>query len=841
MEYYSSNGMGSQTAEYESPFAETIISRELESEQPSYETDRESMEMESPFTRTYETSQPSQQSPRGGEFVQFLGELHDQEFNNAVYELATELEDSWSSKISNELAMGSQFLPFARSQAQAYFTPLVRETESMIDRASEHFSGNNFQSYSDAEVNQFFSELEFDHSQLSPAQEQFFGSIFNKVKNAVSKGIDLAKKGISLVGRILPINIILQKLKGLIRPLLDKVLSFAIGKLPVALRPYALDLAHKLLNLEIGTGEIAGESGEIPSTAELENIQTELDNHVASLVFANHETEAEGLVSDYEMSGERLEHEMNYETGVLNIPSLHAARSRFISDLKDLKEGESPAPAIEHFIPAIIMALRPVLKLASGLIGRSKIINFLANLLAKLVGKYVPQNVALPLSSSIVDVGLSAIGFETYEAGRPDLAYESIANTIQETIQNMGEMNEAELNDHEEVTKNVLEAFEKAAANNFPSQYLRPELRPASKPGLWVLKPRNSAKHFYKKYTHVFPVTIEPQMATALKTFRGLPLAKFLKDKLGLDPTKPIQARVHLYEAIKDTWLSRINKHEKVPGLGIRHGWIQFHPLTRNAASILLKEPGLGKDFTRRFTGKRHRIAVGQRFYYLEISGARLQISHSHHGHKHAGGTTAGELHPGHSADIQVVMNFVKSSVLFNYYFSEDEAKTIVEKLNANDFLGAAKGIRNSVQQVLHEMLIDHIESKVKIINETTPELFLENFTEQEGEGGGIFIRAGKEILTKLIEKMVNGFSEKSYQSIVDYFKSRAAEFKQAQADPEDGVTMKIIWNNIPGISAIRTVIDAIKGKLSLGNLSSLSIPTLPVPEIKILAGKKFE
>ena len=51
-------------------------------------------------------------------------------------------------------------------------------------------------------------------------------------------------------------------------------------------------------------------------------------------------------------------------------------------------------------------------------------------------------------------------------------------------------MNEAALNDHEEkLTKQVMEAFETAVANNFPSQYIRPELRTASQPGTWVLKP----------------------------------------------------------------------------------------------------------------------------------------------------------------------------------------------------------------------------------------------------------------------------------------------------------------------------------------------------------------
>ena len=82
--------------------------------------------------------------------------------------------------------------------------------------------------------------LKSDHSGLSPAQEQFFGSVFNKVKNAVKKGIEIA-------GKLLPVNFILGKLKGLIRPLLDRVLKFAIGKLPKNLQPYAQTLVKEIL------------------------------------------------------------------------------------------------------------------------------------------------------------------------------------------------------------------------------------------------------------------------------------------------------------------------------------------------------------------------------------------------------------------------------------------------------------------------------------------------------------------------------------------------------------------------------------------------------------------
>ena len=79
-------------------------------------------------------------------------------------------------------------------------------------------------------------------------------------------------------------------------------------------------------------------------------------------------------------------------------------------------------------------------------------INFLAGLLAKLVSKYVPENVAKPLAASIVDVGMRTIGFEVNEESQTNLAYEAIANTIEETFQNMNSLNEAAINDSEELT-----------------------------------------------------------------------------------------------------------------------------------------------------------------------------------------------------------------------------------------------------------------------------------------------------------------------------------------------------------------------------------------------------
>ncbi|MEO8151357.1 MAG: hypothetical protein ABI723_27240 [Bacteroidia bacterium] len=880
MNNHSTDGMTAQLAEYETPFADNFTTREDESrnDSPVY-TSQFFQQAESPFSQSFEAPAAGQtSSPAAGEFVNFLSELHDTEFPNTLYELAAELEDTWSSKISNETAMGDRFVPFATQQAMEYFAPLTYETGRMFDRVTQQFTGNNLSDHNETEIERFFTELEFEHNALSPAQEQFFGSLFNKVKSAVKAGVNLAKKGISFVGKFLPVNIILGKLRNLVQPLLNKVLKFAIGKLPQNLQPYAKTLANKFMNLPSGTPSQSQEfesdnefefEFEIPSSGNLEVVQTELDNQIANLVFAQDENEAEEFVMNYETSNDTLERELNYETGGLNIPSLETARQQFINELKNLKEGESPSPAIERFIPAAIMALQPIIKMGISIIGRQKVINFLAGLLSKLVGRYVPANVAQPLSASIIDTGMSAIGFETYEVNKTDVAYEVITNTIQETIQNLGSLSDETLNDEETLTGQVLEAFENAAGNNFPSQYIREELRPTTHHGSWVSAPRNGPRHFYKKFTRVFDATITPQIAEKITTFRGLPLANFLRDKLGLDPGKPIQARVHLYEAVPGTRLSQINRYERVPGLGPSqpHGGTQLHPLSKEAASLLFKEPRLGRDFSTQFTTRRHRTAVGQRFYYLEINGARLRITHTvNRTHRNqppeananpvvkkefevTDNRNPSRVRAANSSDIHGVINFVRSEIRLNYYFSEEEAIAIVEKLNKNDNLGAAKSIRTSVRNVLNEMLLRNVQNKVRIIHEAMPEMYLENYVEQEEnllpDFGKILNRIslnpGRHLLTSIVKRLTGKLSEIAYQAVSNYFRARAAEFKQAQAQPQDGVTIKIIWTNVQGMSAIRAVINAVKGNLALGNLGSLSLPHIPAPEIKISAGKNFD
>ena len=860
MDKFGTNGHSTALAQYETPFADVVVAREFTEQNLSVDNFFSDYfkEVESPFSRTYEATASNGLTAAGEEYVDLLSELHDSEFQETLYELANEVEDTWRNKVSNELAMGDNYVPFAAQHARDYFAPVIRDTEAMIDRVTQHFSGNNLADQSEASVESFFETLEFGQGEYTPAQDQFFGKIFKKVKSVVKKGVALAKKGIAAVGKLMPMNIILKKIKGLVRPLLDKVLKFAIGKLPKNLQPHAQALANKFLGLKPATADSSTNTTTqtaepaVPSDAtgtttpepagDLDAVQTELDNYIAQLVFSDNEGDAESTVMNYESSDETLDRLNNYETGYVSSPSLDAARQQFIDELKELKDGESPAPAIERFLPAVIMALQPVIKIAIKIVGRQKVINFLAGLLAKLISKYVPENVAKPLAASIIDVGMSAIGFEVHETNKADLAYEAIANTIQETVQNMANLNEAAMNNSETLSMSLLEAFEQAAANNFPSQYIKEEVRQTNHRAVWVAMPRSLPVKFYKKFTHVFDISIDPQTATTVTTFRNLPLANFLRDKYGLDVSKPVKAKVHLYETSKGGRLSMISKFERLPGLNAKQpkAWVQLLPLTKQAASLLLKEGRLGRDVPSRNLSTRFKAAPGQRFYFLEIDGVKLRIPQVNRSqHKHSENNQPRSGTESRSADIQGVINFLKSEIKLNYYFSEEDAKEVVEKLNKNDFLGAGLSIRNSVRKVLHDILVNNISTKVKIVHEAIPGLYLAH--EEPAQAGELGKIAGNELVSKLVEKMIDKIAGDAYDAVVKFFKERANEFKQAQAEPQDGVTVKLTWTNVTGLSTVRKIIGAIKGDQPIGNLSDLAIPNLPAPQIRISADKQFD
>lgn len=828
--------------DFETPFADIQIGKE-ENNGSGFEriSNFSYEEFLSPFQTTYESfSNENTVSPIAEEYVNLLAELEDSEFKEALYDLANEMEDSWRSRVSDEVAMGNQFQPFATYQAQQYYTPLLNESNRLLDAAYNHFSGSDMAAHSEATVEMFFETLEINNDGLTPVQEQFLGGLIKKAKSVVKKGVQLAKKGISAVGKILPIGLILNKIKGLVKPLLEKVLKSLIKKLPASLQPHAQKLAGKFLKLE-------SNDSSINELSELESLELEFDNSVAQLLFTPEDHEANYLVAQYESSLDNLERQEGYDSPFSQELSIDDAREKFIHELKNLRFDEDPTPAIERFLPAIIVTLQPIIKMAISIIGRQKVIDFLANLVSGLIKKFVPAEVSKPLATSIIDLGMSAIGFETNDINSANVGYEAIANAIEETIRGLNEIDSESLKDSDALTMHVYDKFEKAVANNFPPNYIKQNLRNTKHRATFVNMPRVIPNKLYKKFTQVYDITVDAKMGASVKIFRSVPLVNFLKDKYGLDIGNGIKARVHIYELKNKGRLSDINKYEKLPGLNkqILRGWVQFLPLTPEASNTLLNEPNLGVKFDEASLSSRYKAKAGQRFYYLEIEGARLRVPQTEN-KKIKSKNQSQKSTESRSADVQAVLNFTKSEIKLNYYFSEEDAKSMVEKITRNDVIGVATNIKNSVQVLFKDILSNHISSKVKIIHEAMPEMYLEaeDLHDQfnlRDIGKTLGKAIGGSAIKKIVESLTNAVSSKAYEAVLQFLKTRSKEFTSAQAEPQDGVTISIVWKNVQGMSMIKSLISALKGGGGIPNLSDITVPKLNAPDLTIKGGKNFD
>jgi hypothetical protein len=296
--------------------------------------------------------------------------------------------------------------------------------------------------------------------------------------------------------------------------------------------------------------ESAEEEEEDEAVNDVSRLQEEFDVQIANLLVgdeANQESAAAQYVEESQESSTAEE-------------DADRARERFVAQLLELKEGEDATPLLEEFIPALL----PALKLGMRLIGRGRVVRFLARFLAKLIQRFVGPKYAPPLSRAIVDAGLRLIHLEASPQDEARIAAESIASTVEETVRqvvaqsdSMSEASEETLSgseDGEDIAREMLEgttleSFERAAASYLPPLLTeqayedRPELREVARvKGVWVRCPLRGRRR-YRKYSRVFDVTITPHIARRIRTFGGVPLASFLRDRFAVAPGRTVRAR----------------------------------------------------------------------------------------------------------------------------------------------------------------------------------------------------------------------------------------------------------------------------------------------------------
>ena len=328
----------SHVKDLQSPFLDVTSFPREEAEAVEDITTVPSTYSSSPFVSAYEMEGgESRVDHESEEFIQLLGELYDDEFNDAVFELVNEASALYEDQFSHDYRDKSSQSREGDRFLSEHFAPLENELEILLDRMADDIQHHDFEAMTEVEINSFVDSYQFN-TELSPNFENFWGWAKKKLKKAAKWA---KKKAKGLAARAF--RAALKKIKRYLRPMLKKVLTFAIGKLPRRYQGLANRL-RKRLGYEIEEESNLQEGQD--TTGEIDQIQREFDLFIANLLYSDDETQHELILSEIVN-----ESEQPVEDSLTNLDS---ARNQFIEGILDLKEGEDSEQLVENFLPAIM-------------------------------------------------------------------------------------------------------------------------------------------------------------------------------------------------------------------------------------------------------------------------------------------------------------------------------------------------------------------------------------------------------------------------------------------------------------------------------------------------------
>lgn len=723
-------------------------------------------------------------------------ELRDEGFDEALVFLSEETEQAVSERFTGETPANAAD---RERFAFAHLASVRFEAEQYLDALEAGLTGMDVESFSEQQFDEVLDRFSPAAGDLTPAGEEFIGKLVKKAKNVIKTVTKVAKSVGKVAGSLL--GPILKKLRGLIQPLLKRVLSFAIGRLPAPLQPVARGLASRLMAKAESEDFDEAET----SPANLTDLEMLAESFDAALAEAA--VPGAGELEDEAFGYDEQE---GFDSRELEV--LAEARGVLMDRLRDSSDSEELAPAIEQFVPALLGALR----LGINLVGRPKVVGFLAKYLAQLIGKWTGPQMAGPLSNAIVDTGMRLISLEA-EAGAQsersdEVAPAALAGVIEDTIRQLSESEDFVFEDEELTQLAAAEAFSRAVATGFPPQYVRPGIQQAPSLGGTFVSRRPRSIRPYRKYSRTPEVQITPQIANALPTFGGSTVGAAMR---ATGAQFPVRARMHIYQAVPGTNLPAMTRADRAT-VGAGRGHIaasNVHPLTPAAAGMLLREPQMGAKVSSAFLRTRQRIAAGQRFYILvPIDGAAPvpQLNA-------AGRAAAVRLAPSRA---WTSVNLRQGRVTVGIYLSEVEAQQVVAAIRTGQGgLALLRALVTAFEEM--ERLSSGGDAPVRIQREDS-----EDRTNSEE-----FAFRGRRLLpptfTAQLRRRLRGWV---MPALASWARANGEAFARAAAHPEPGLTVRITLTSVPGLDMVARALSGGSGgaTASARGTPSVSITVTP-------------
>src|SRR4051812_32508162 len=228
-----------------SPFGEVVAEASAQHHQTGLAPEPMMPTLESPFGAGFARELDGGEAELLAETARdTLTELEDEDFTDALEALVDEAAGRYLADTGSWSASPSPGQ--AHALLEQWIEPLAGHAEHAVESLGEQLGGLDPQTVGENEIAQLLDASGEYTTTGNEVFDNFLGSLIRKAKKAVGGAVSLARRGLDAVGRLLPINVLLGRLKALIRPLLDRVLNAAIGRLPAVVQPIARTLAGKL-------------------------------------------------------------------------------------------------------------------------------------------------------------------------------------------------------------------------------------------------------------------------------------------------------------------------------------------------------------------------------------------------------------------------------------------------------------------------------------------------------------------------------------------------------------------------------------------------------------------
>jgi hypothetical protein len=205
-----------------------------------------------------------------------------------------------------------------------------------------------------------------------------------------------------------------------------------------------------------------------------------------------------------------------------------------------------------------------------------------------------------------------------------------------------------------------------------------------------------------------------------------------------------------------------------------------MHPLTPEAAGVLLDEPSLGREVDPGHSNSHLGMEVGQRFYYLEIPGKPPLMNHG----------PDGRTRPRRKSRLGLTLDFRANRIALSLYLSEIRSQDIAVKLRRQTHAGAVVAtLRRSLERGIDASLGGK-SSRLKVIHES--------IAPQEWR------TALSRLPSIVLRTMAGRLKEWAVGGLAEFFRQNARQFIEATQDPKDGVTIVLVIADPPGFAHVR-------------------------------------